>query len=175
MLFFIFFNVLILVILAFLIYAFSMFWPPDSPWAPWWRTNTKIAKAICRVAKISKKDFIYDLGCGDGELLLIAGKEFGARGIGVEIDLLRFVSATIKILKAGLGKSIKIKMGNFFKEDLSKATIVNVYLVPKTLNKLKPKFFKELKSGTKIVSYRYKMNLEKIAEDKINKIFVYKI
>lgn len=168
-------NLLILIILIGLVLASSMFWPPDSPWAPWWRTNKKTAEAICKFVNIEKKDIIYDLGCGDGELLLIAAKKYGAKGVGIEIDFLRCLISKIRVYKAGLGKFVKIKRENFFQSDLSKATIVSVYLVPKTLERLKPKLQKELISGTKIVSYRYEMNLTKIAEDRKNKIFVYKI
>ncbi|OGH04527.1 MAG: hypothetical protein A2W22_05325 [Candidatus Levybacteria bacterium RBG_16_35_11] len=134
-----------------------------------------MAEAICRFAKIGKDDVVYDLGCGDAEVLLIAAKKYGAKGVGIEIDLLRFLTAKIRVLNNRLGKSIKIKRGNFFKTDLSKATIVNVYLVPKTLEKLKAKFLEELNPGTKIVSYKYEMSLGKIAEDKRKKLFLYQI
>jgi len=152
-----------------------MFWPPDSPWAPWWRTDSETAAAICKLAKVNKKDIIYDLGCGDAEVLLLAAKEYGAKGVGIEIDTLRLITAKIRVLKNRLRKQVKIKSGNFFKQDLSKATIVNVYLVPKTLEKLKPKFLKELNPGTKIVSYRYETSFKKVAEDKKRKLFLYKI
>lgn len=172
---FIFINFLLVVILLFLFFALSMFWPPDSPWAPWWRTDRKTAKAICKLAKIKSTDIIYDLGCGDAELLLLAAKEYGANGVGIEIDPIRSITARIRIFKNKLGKKIKIKRNNFFNEDFSKATIVNLYLVPKTLEKLKIKFLKELKPGTKIISYRYEMTLTKIAEDKKHKLFIYKV
>jgi len=172
---FIIFNLVLIIILLILFFAYSMFWPPDSPWAPWWRTDSETADEICKIAKIGEGDILYDLGCGDGELLLIAAKKYKAKGVGIEIDLLRFFTAKTKVLKNGMSKFIKIKRGNFFKQNLSKATIVSVYLVPRTLEKLKPKFLKELKPGTKIVSYKYEMNLAKIAEDKKKRIFVYKI
>jgi len=175
MILFIIFNLFLLVLLLFLFFAFSMFWPPDSPWAPWWRTDKETARAICKLAKVNKKDVIYDLGCGDGEVLLMAAKNYGAKGVGIEIDLLRYVIARIRVLKEKMSPLLKIKRGNFFKQDLTKATIVNVYLVPKTLEKLKPKFLKELSPGTKIVSYRYEASFKKVAEDKKRKLFLYKV
>jgi hypothetical protein len=173
--FFLILNIFLFIILLFLIFAFTMFWPPDSPWAPWWRTNKKVAKAICELAKINSKDIIYDLGCGDAEVLLYAAKNFGTKGVGIEIELSRLITAKIRVFKNRLNNLIRIKGGNFFKHNLSEATVVNVYLVPKTLERLKQKFLKELKPGTRIISYRYQMNLEKIAEDKKNKLYVYKI
>ncbi|OGH09732.1 MAG: hypothetical protein A2152_03925 [Candidatus Levybacteria bacterium RBG_16_35_6] len=175
MIIFIIFNILLIGILFFLIFAFSMFWPPDSPWAPWWRTDKDTAEAICKFAKIKKDDIIYDLGCGDAEVLLTAAKKYGTKGVGVEIDLIRFFTAKIRVLNNRLGKVVKIKRGNFFKTDLSEATIINVYLVPKTLEKLKMKFLKELNPGTRIISYKYEMSLGKIAENKKRKLFLYKV
>jgi hypothetical protein len=169
-------NIVLLLILIILLFSLSMFWPPDSPWAPWWRTNKKTAEAICKFANISPKDIIYDLGCGDAEVLILAAKKYGAKGIGIEIELSRFLFAKIRVFKNKLNKRIQIKRENFFKSNLVKATIINVYLVPKTLERLKKqKFLKELKPGTKIISYRYEMNLPKIKEDKKHHLFLYKI
>ncbi|MFH1186883.1 MAG: 50S ribosomal protein L11 methyltransferase [Candidatus Levyibacteriota bacterium] len=152
-----------------------MFWPPDSPWAPWWRTDKKTAEAVCRLAKINKKDIIYDLGCGDGEMLVAAVKKYGANVVGIEIDPIRYLYVRLRVYFNKIGKKVKIKRKNFFKESLSNASVIFVYLVPKTLDKLKPKLLKELKPGTRIVSYKYEIDLKKIKEDKQNKLFLYKI
>lgn len=130
---------------------------------------------MCRLAKVSKKDVIYDLGCGDGTALIVASKEFGVKGVGIEIDPLRFAIAKLKIKFNGLSGNVKIVRNNFFKEDFSDATVVFVYLVPKALQRLMPKFKKDLRPGTKIVSYVYKMDLPLIKEDKENQVFVYSI
>lgn len=161
-------------IILFLLFLLSMVWPPDSPWAPWWRTNKKTAKAICKIANINSKDVVYDLGCGDGEVLLQAAK-LGARGVGIEIDPSRAFIASLRMEKNNFQNKIAIKKKNFFQEDLSKATVVIVYLVPKTLEKLLPKFKKELKKGTRIVSFRYQMNLPLKNKDSKNKIYLYVI
>lgn len=169
------FNIALLLTIAFLLIVLSMIWPPDSPWAPWWRTPQKTARAMCRLAKITKNDVIYDLGSGDGTALIVAVKEFGVRGIGIEIDPLRVFISKISIKLNGLSDKVRIIKGNFFENDISEASVVFVYLVPKALEKLKPKFEKELKPGTRIVSYRYKINMPLIKEDKKNKIYLYKI
>jgi len=168
-------NLILILIIGFLLFLFSMFWPPDSPWAPWWRTNKKVARAMCRLAKISKKDTIYDLGCGDGTALVIAAKEFGAKGVGIEIDPLRFIISIVAIRVAGVQKKIIIKKKNFFDENLSQATIIFAYLVPKALERLRPKFLKELKKGTLLVSFRYKTKLPLVGYDKENEIYLYRI
>ena len=152
-----------------------MFWPPDSPWAPWWRTNEETADAICRLAKIDKKDVVYDLGCGDGVLVTVAAKKYGAKAVGIEIDPSRYLFAIIRVRINGLSKKIKIKRKNFFNESLADATVIVVYLVPKTLERLKTKFLKELKPGVRIVSYKYEIDLPLIAFDKKNDVKVYKI
>src|SRR5665811_2262681 len=171
---FILFNIFLGIIFLFLLFAYSMFWPPDSPWAPWWRTDKKTADAICKLGKITKNDTVYDLGCGDGELITIAAKKYGAKVIGIEIDPARYFYARLKIYVNKIKSGVKIKRKNFFKENLSEASVIVVYLVPKTLEKLRKKFLKELKPGTRIISYKYEMDFKKIKEDKKNKLFLYR-
>ena len=168
------FNLVLIFIILFLLLLLSMVWPPDSPWAPWWRTNKKTAKAICKIANIKAKDVVYDLGCGDGEVLLQAAV-LGASGVGMEIDPLRALVADLRIRKNNFQDKIKIEKKNFFKEDLSKASVIIVYLVPKTLDKLLPKFKKELRKGTRIISFRYQMNLPLESKDDKNKLYLYTI
>ena len=152
-----------------------MVWPPDSPWSPWWRTNAKIAKLECDLAKITKDDVVYDLGCGDGTALITAAKQFGARGVGVEIDPFRYWFAKLRIRIQGLQDDIAIKRDNFFNIDTSEATVVIMYLIPKTLAKLKPKLLQELKPGTRIVTFVYKIDLPLIATDDKHEIYVFEI
>jgi ribosomal protein L11 methylase PrmA len=150
-----------------------MIWPPDSPWAPWWRTSKNIARIMCKMAGVKKNELIIDLGSGDGTALITASKEFGAKGIGFEIDPLRiFISKLLLKIYKQSGR-VKFIRGNFFEKDLSKADIIFVYLVPKTLEKLVPKFKKELKKGTRIICYRYEMNLNLKEYDKKNGIRLY--
>src|SRR3989344_3539859 len=153
-----------------------MVWPPDSPWAPWWRTTKTTARHMCSLAKIGKKDIIYDLGSGDGIELITAAKEFGAKGVGIEIDPLRVFVSKKLVRFAGVGERVEIIKSNFFAVDISKTTVVFVYLVPKALMRLKKKMLSELKPGTRVVSYRYTINfLPLTVSDKKNRIHVYKI
>lgn len=165
--------IIALIILLFLLIFLSIIWPPDSPWIP--VKKEKIYKML-KMLKAGPKDIIYDLGSGDGRILILAAQNFGAKTVGIEIDPLRvFWSKTIiKFLR--LSSKIKIIRGNFLKEDLSPATIVVVYLIPKALEKLKEKFLKELKPGTKIVSFRYPLDfLPPLFQDPKEEIFGYRV
>jgi len=166
-------DFIILLIILFLLVLLSMVWPPDSPWAPWWRTSHKTARAICKLAKIKDEDLIYDLGSGDGTALITAAKEFGASGVGIEIDPLRYWISRIRIKNANLSDKVKVIRKNFFKQDIKDADVVFVYLVPKTLERLLPKFKKELKKGTRVVSFVYEMNLPLKKYDKKNRLRLY--
>jgi predicted RNA methylase len=152
-----------------------MIWPPDSPWSPWWRTSAKTARVMITLAKITEKDIIYDLGSGDGTALVTAAKTKGARGVGVEIDPLRVAISRMSIALNGVSRKIKIVRKNFFEVDISEATVIFMYLVPKALQKLKPKLLKELQPGTRIVTFVYKMDLPLLAEDKKNEVYVYQV
>lgn len=154
-----------------------MIWPPDSPWAPWWRTSDdKIRKAF-KLAKLNSKDVVYDLGSGDGRSLIIAAKEFKARAVGIEIDPLRFYLSKLLVKLNGVSGKVKIRRENFLESNISDATVIFVYLVPKALERLLPKFRGELKKEARIVSINYEMNFPKIKSIGVNnkKIILYKL
>lgn len=170
------FLVIVGIILVLLLALLSMIWPPDSPWSPWWRTNKKVAKVICEKAQISSYDTVYDLGCGDGSVLLTAAKEYGAEGVGVDVDPLRVWVAKLRMMLGKVAGQVSIRRENLFQTDISPASVVIVYLVPKTLNRLEKKFREELTPGTRIVSYIYQIPyLPLIAEDSRHKVYVYEI
>lgn len=168
-------NIALLMIIFFLFLLLSMFWPPDSPWAPWWRTNKKTARAMCRLARINKNDVLYDLGSGDGTALMVAAKEFGAKGVGIEIDPLRALISALMININRLQNKVEIKRKNFYDVDISKASVIFVYLVPRALERLRPKLLEELKPGALLVSYKYEISLPLMHHDKKNDIYLYKI
>ena len=168
-------QIILLLLIVFLLFVLSAVWPPNSPWAPWWRTNRETARAICNLAKITRSDLVYELGSGDAEFLITTAKEFGARGVGIELDPLRFLISTLIIHIIRVNDRVVIKKKNFFDEDLSRATVVYVYLVPRTLNLLLPKFKKELKKGTRIVSYKYELGIKNHESRIKENLFLYKI
>lgn len=162
----IFFIFILLILLSFV-------WPPDSPWSPWWRTNKKVAKAACRLAKITNKDIVYELGSGDGEFILTAGSDFRAKkAVGIEIDHTRYLVSILK-QKTRDVKNVKFIRRDFKKVKLNDATVVYFYLVPAVIKRIMPKLKTELKPGTKIVSFRYKVPLKLIK--KANRLYLYKI
>ena len=165
-------------------------WPPDSPWAPWWRTKNKEAIATGKLAKISSKDLVYELGSGDANFLVAVCKKFKCKGFGVEIDPVRHLAAKLNIAKNGVAKEITVKRGNFYDFNYSEATVVFCYLIPRVLEQLKPKLLKELKKGTRIISYRYEFEqnppshkasegqakkLKLVTKDKKSEMNLYKI
>ncbi len=166
---------IVTVTIILLLFLFSMVWPVDSPWSPWWRTNKKTARIMCELAKINDKDIIYDMGSGDGTALCIAAREYGATGVGIEVDLSRFWFSKILARFFGVSDKLRFKRKNFFDVDLSEATVVFAYLIPKTLSRLKIKFLKELKPGTRVVTFVYKIDLPMIASDEESEVYVYEI
>lgn len=173
-------DLLIFCIILFLLYILSMVWPPDSPWAPWWQMPKNIIRTMYKMVGLTKKDVVYELGCGTADAMVIANNEFGAKAIGIEIDPFRIFLAKINIQKNNA--TVRLIKDNFFNIDLSDATVLIIYLVPKALGRLSPKLFKELKKGTRIVSYKYKFpaevnskKLQLVKEDKKNEIYFYKI
>lgn len=168
-------NSILLIAIICLLILLSMVWPPDSPWSPWWRTSKEKSRAICKFVKLTKKDIFYELGSGEGNTLIIAAKEFGVDAVGIEIDPIRYYFSKINVWFSGTSKKIVIKKANFFDIDLSRATVIYAYLVPKALQRLKPKFLKELPKGARIVSLNYQMNLPLQKKDEKNNLFLYTI
>lgn len=109
-------------------------------------------RKMLKEAKVSSKDLVYDLGCGDGRVLIIAAKEFGARAIGVEKSFILSKIAEWNIRREGLEDRVKVLNDDFFNVNLSKATVIFAYLSRKINRKLEPKLKKELKKGCRVVS-----------------------
>jgi 16S rRNA A1518/A1519 N6-dimethyltransferase RsmA/KsgA/DIM1 with predicted DNA glycosylase/AP lyase activity len=177
----IFLTIFFIVLLPFLLIILFCVWTPESPWSPWWRTNKKTAEAVCDLAKISAKDVVYELGSGDGEALITIARKTGAQCVGIEIDPFRFLFSQIRKISSHT-KNIQFVRRDFKKMDLKKATIVYMYLVPAGIKRTLPLFKKDLQPGTKLVSYIYKIPLEKKdsyiqlqKEDKENNLFIYTI
>lgn len=166
-------SILAIPVIIISVIALSWIWPPDSPWAPWWRTKNKVAIEAFKLAKVKKGDVVYELGSGEATALIIAAKEFGAKGVGIEIDPLRFGLSKFTVWRKGLSDIIMIIRGDIFKESLKEADVVYIYLVPRTLNRLIPKLKKELKKGTPIISYKYEMNLPLKKFDEKNELRLY--
>ena len=110
---------------------------------------------MLKLANVKSNEVLYDLGAGDARIITIAAKEFGAKSIGYEIAVLPYFLGCIKIMLKGLRGKAKLKFNNFFEQDLSQADVVCTFLSPRAMEKLKPKFEKELKPGCRIVSFAF--------------------
>ena len=142
--------------------------------APWVPTPYKIIKKMLLLAEVKPGDIVYDLGSGDGRIIIEAARSFGAKAVGIEIDPLRFIWAKAKIFFLGLSGRVDVLFGNFFKINISDADIVAIYLLPDTNVKLIDKFVRELQPGTRIVSNTFTLpGLKIINRDERLKIYVY--
>jgi ubiquinone/menaquinone biosynthesis C-methylase UbiE len=100
---------------------------------------------------VGKDDVVYDLGCGDGRIVIAAAKKFGARGVGVDIDPQRIKENNENALKAGVADRLKFIQQDLFEMDFSEASVVALYLLPSLNLKLRPKLLRDLKPGARIV------------------------
>jgi SAM-dependent methyltransferase len=124
---------------------------------PYVRTPDRVVDAMLNVAKVRKEDIVYDLGSGDGRIVIAAAKRFGARGVGIDIDPERVREAGENALAAGVADRVRFIQQDMFEADISEATVVALYLVPDFNMKLRPKLLRELRPGARIVSHNYDM------------------
>jgi SAM-dependent methyltransferase len=127
---------------------------PDVIFVP---TPNEIVDTMLKLAGVSKKDTVYDLGCGDGRIVITAAQKYGARGVGIDIDPDRVVEASDNVRKGGVADRVKIVRGDLFQANISEATVVTLYLLTDLNLKLRPKLLKELNPGTRIVSHAFSM------------------
>ena len=126
----------------------------DVPYVP---TNQKTVDEMLKLADVKPGDVVYDLGCGDGRIVITAAKKFGATGVGVDIDPERIKEANANAEAAGVSDKVKFVLGNLFDFDFSEANVVTMYLMPDVNLTLRPKLQKELKPGSRIVSHDFHM------------------
>jgi SAM-dependent methyltransferase len=127
---------------------------PDVVYVP---TPQYVVNEMLEAAGTNKDDVVYDLGCGDGRIVITAAKKFGARGIGIDIDPQRILESQDNAVRAGVADRVKFVEADLFKTDFSQATVVALYLLPELNLRLRPKLFKELKPGARIVSHDFDM------------------
>ncbi len=127
---------------------------PDVIFVP---TPNDVVSKMMELAKVTKKDTVYDLGCGDGRIVITAAQKYGARGVGIDIDPDRVAEATENAMKAGVSDRVKIIRGDLFEADISGATVVTLYLLTDLNLKLRPKLLRDLNPGTRVVSHAFSM------------------
>jgi uncharacterized protein (TIGR03000 family) len=129
---------------------------PDVVYVP---TPDKVVEKMLDMAKVTKDDVLFDLGCGDGRIVITAAKKYGIKGVGIDINPDRINESRENAKKAGVENLVEFRLGDIFKniEDLNKATVVTLYLLPELNLRLRPVLQKTLKPGSRIVTHNYHM------------------
>jgi precorrin-6B methylase 2 len=129
----------------------------DVPYVP---TPQAVVDRMLSMAQVKSGDLLYDLGSGDGRIVITAAKQYGARGVGIDLDPKRIREARINASKAGVGKQVEFISGDLFKADLSNANVVTLYLLNTVNRELRPQLWKQLRVGTRVVSHAFDMGQE---------------
>jgi SAM-dependent methyltransferase len=127
---------------------------PDVPYVP---TTEPAVEEMLKLANVKKTDIVYDLGCGDGRIVIAAAKKYGARGVGIDINPERIKEATQNAKKAGVENLVRFEENDLFEADIHEATVVSLFLLPNINLKLRPKLLQDLKPGTRVVSNTFDM------------------
>jgi len=131
--------------------------PAPSSLAPYVPTPDDVVERMLQLAEVGKSDLVYDLGCGDGRIVIAAAKKYGARGVGVDIDPQRIAESQTNAKKAGVEQLVSFELQDAMTADVSKATVVTLYLLSTSNLKLRPLLTKQLKPGARIVSHHFPM------------------
>jgi SAM-dependent methyltransferase len=126
----------------------------DVPYVP---TPQAVVDEMLRLAEVQPTDFVIDLGCGDGRIPVTAAAYFGARALGIDIDPGRIAESQANAKAAGVTGQVEFRQGNLFDLDLSRATVVTMYLLPEINLKLRPRLLQVLRPGTRVVSHDFDM------------------
>jgi SAM-dependent methyltransferase len=125
-------------------------------------TDPAVVGAMLTLARVTRKDVVYDLGCGDGRIVIAAAKTYGARGVGIDIDPARIVEANAAARAAGVGDKVAFRVGDIFDPavQLGDATVVTLFLLPELNRRLRPRLRAELAPGTRVVSNSFDMGAD---------------
>ena len=130
---------------------------PDNPRVPYVPTNEAVVDKMLEMANVTGKDVVYDLGCGDGRIVITAAKKYGARGVGIDINPQRIAEANANLKKEKLGDRVKFIQGDIFNANFAEATVVTLYLLPDINLELRPHLWRQLPVGARVVSHDYHM------------------
>lgn len=126
----------------------------DVPYVP---SPNNVVDGMLKLANVKKSDVVYDLGCGDGRIVITAAKQYGAKGVGVDINPERIQEARANAKSAAVDGLVRFEENDLFKANIADATVVTLYLLPDVNVRLRPKLLKDLKPGTRIVSHSFDM------------------
>jgi SAM-dependent methyltransferase len=120
-------------------------------------TPPEVVDAMLTAARVTSADIVYDLGSGDGRIVIDAAKTYGARGVGIEINPQLIAEANASARAAGVSHLVRFIQGDLFTADFTAATVVTLYLSPSLNERIKPRLLRELRPGTRVVSHVYDM------------------
>lgn len=121
-------------------------------------TPPDVAREMLRMADVGASDTVYDLGSGEGDIVIIAAREYGATAVGIEIDSALVAGSRRAAREAGVAGEVRFVHGDFYDIDIRPASVVTTYLLPGTMNELQPYLLRELRPGTRIVSHDFDMD-----------------
>jgi SAM-dependent methyltransferase len=127
---------------------------PDVQYVP---TPHEVVDEMLRLTDVTRDDIVYDLGCGDGRLVITAAQRFGARGVGIDIDPQRIRESRANAQEAGVSDRVRFLQQDLFEADIHEATVVTLYLLSKLNVELRPKLLRDLRPGTRVVSHDFDM------------------
>jgi SAM-dependent methyltransferase len=131
--------------------------PKQAPEVPYLPTTQVAVEAMLNLAGVTSNDIVYDLGSGDGRIVITAAKLYGAHGVGIDIDPRRIQEANENAKKAGVEHLVRFEENDLFKADIREATVVTLFLLSGVNARLRPKLLRELHSGTRVVSNTFDM------------------
>jgi SAM-dependent methyltransferase len=121
-------------------------------------TPQRVVDAMLTLANVTRDDVVYDLGCGDGRIVIAAAKKYGARGVGVDIDPARIRESVANAKAAGVSDKVRFATQDLFETDLHEATVVMLYLLPSLNDRLRPILKRDLRPGSRVVSHSFAMH-----------------
>jgi SAM-dependent methyltransferase len=125
--------------------------------SPFVTSPPQIVSAMLELANVKSSDIVYDLGCGDGRIVISAAKKYGARGVGIDINPARVEEARANARTEGVSDRVSFEVNDMFDADIRNASVVALYLLPDANLRLRPRLLRELKPGTRVVSHSFDM------------------
>ena len=165
-------SVLFVLIMVFLMSLVST----STKGAPWVPTSRQVVHTMLSMAEVKAGEVVYDLGCGDGRVLVAAARSFGARAVGVEVDVFRYLWSVLAVTLFGLRNQVRVIRGDLFSVDLREADVVFAYLLQDTNDRLKDKLRRELPPGARIIANTFVFpGLPLVASDVELKLYLYRM
>ena len=140
---------------------------PDVHYAP---TPQRVVDRMLRLAKIGPEDVVYDLGSGDGRVVITAAKQYGARGVGIELDHRLIEKSRQKAVDAGVGDRVTFRHEDLFEANVGDATVVITYLLQPMNEKLRPILWRQLRRGSRILTHSFDMGPKWPADERVDMV-----